>query len=142
MYYSSVKANTRDFDFILTYLQKNKFLELNDSLALHNIMTIHFGNKCLYEEQIQDTLLSSFMNKYDLNRICFYKDKQNYYDSVITFHKNYNPILGSSITINYDFGDSKLRSRIKAGEKLLNETAYIINDKYIYLLDSRPAFGE
>jgi hypothetical protein len=142
MYYSSVKSNTRDFDFILTYLQKNKFLELNDSLELPNITTIHFDNKCLYEEQIQDTLLSFFMNKYDLSRICFHKDKQNYYDSVITFHKNYNPILGPSITINYDFGNSKLRGRIRAGEKLPNLAASIVNDKYIYLVNSRPAFGE
>jgi hypothetical protein len=142
MYYSTVKANIRDFDFVLSYLQKNKFLELNDSLNLDNKMTIHFAHKCIYEGQIQDTLLSSFMNKYDLNRICFHKDKQDYYDSVIILHKNYNPILGSSITINYDFGHSKLRDRIKAGEKFLNQTSSIISDKYIYLSNSSPAFGE
>ena len=142
MYYSKVKANTHDFDFVLSYIQNNKFLELNDSLKLNDSTTIHFGNKCLYEEQIQDTLLSSFMHKYDLNRICFHKDKQNYYDSVITFHKNYNPILGSSITINCDFGNSQLRDKIKAGEKFLNQTTSIINDKYIYLSSSKPAFAE
>jgi hypothetical protein len=142
MYYNTIQANTHDFDFVLSYIQKNKLLELNDSLELHDKTAIHFDNKCIYEEKIQDSLVVSFMKKYDLTRICFHKDKQNYYDSVITFHKNYNPVLGSSVTINYDFGKSKLRDRIKSGEKLPDLAASIINDKYIYLLKPRPALGE
>lgn len=116
--------------------------KLNDSIKLRNNTSIHFDNKCLYEGQIQDTLLSSFMSKYDLDRICFHKDKQNYYDSVITFHKNYNPILGAAVTINYDFGNSKIRNKINAGEKFPHQTALIIDGKYIYLANSSPAFGE
>jgi hypothetical protein len=88
MYYNTIQANTHDFDFVLSYIQKNKLLELNDSLELHDKTAIHFDNKCIYEEKIQDSLVVSFMKKYDLTRICFHKDKQNYYDSVITFHKN------------------------------------------------------
>ena len=142
LYQNSVKSHSPDFDFICSHLLKNEYLKLNDSLQLSNRATIHFGNKCIYKEKIQDTLLLSFMTRYDLDRICFHKDKKDYFDSVIVFHKNYNPILGSSITINYDFGNSKLRKEIMAGDKFRNQTISIINDKYIFMSNSKPAFGE
>src|SRR5690349_12676392 len=78
MYYNRVQANTSDFDFVLSYIQKNNFLDLDDSIALKNNATIHFSNKCIYQEKIQDSTVSAFMKKYDLDRICFHKDKQNF----------------------------------------------------------------
>jgi hypothetical protein len=140
-FYLKVLNNTNDFDQVLTYIQKNRLLELTDSLKFKDDFSIAINNKCLYENQQQDTVILSFMRRYKFDQICFYKNMNSYFDSVIIFHKSYNPFFGHAITINYDFTESDMREKIKAGEKFQNRKTRIVNARYIYISNSKPAFG-
>ena len=126
-------------------IQKNALLKIEDSILLSNGAAISISNNhCLYAESVNDSFILSFMKKYNLDRICYYKNKEGFYDSVIAFHKTYTPFLGNAETVSYDFGSSSsiLRSKIKTGLTLKDQKLKIIDSLFLYQQNSKPAFGE
>ncbi len=87
-------------------------------------------------------MLKKIYDKYNLNKVCYSNDKDNYFDSVISFHRDYNPFFGKSIIIFYDYGNSNLRKQILNETPPPNEEFKIINDSFIYRLNRKPALGE
>lgn len=142
-YYKKVKNSIDEFDRIVNYIKDNKLPAIKDSM----VRSKELGNKheiniCFYVEDIEDSSLVKFMRKFDLKRICFSKYQNDFFDSVITFHKDFNPILGKAVIITYDFDNSELRNRVKKGEGIKDEKVKIINSLYLYRLKLKPAFGE
>ena len=141
-YYYKVTNNKNEFNAIIDHIHKNNLLKPVDPLFL---------DKCLYNSDKQnDSIITTFMNKFDLDRICMDKGNDNYYDSVIIFHKDYNPIIGNAKTIEYDFGKSPIRKAINTnslkntkGIKINKGEKYkIIDSVFIYFVDRHPAFGQ
>lgn len=148
-YYYKVNKNKVEFYTIVEYIRNNKILVNKDSIVLNNQKTIYFNSKCVYYSKydkgnkLTDNVLIEFMDKYSLDRICLEERNDNFYNSVITFHKNYNPILGKSKTIDFDFGKSPIRDRIVLGKKKEgNYSIRIIDSLFIYSINKNPAFGE
>ncbi|GGP06308.1 hypothetical protein GCM10010992_26000 [Cloacibacterium rupense] len=142
-YLKKIEKNVHEVTSILNYIHDNKLFEKKDSLNKTK-NAVYIKNKvCLYKEDIKDTLIQNYMKKYNFDRICLEERNDNYFKTVIIFHKSYNPILGKSIVIQYDFGESPLRTRIRDGVKKEN-TYYstIIDSLYIYSENKKPAFGE
>jgi hypothetical protein len=141
-YYKKVKDNIEDFSVAIDRLDKKLMLHQYDSISLSNAQSIKLLSKCIYREQINDTLICKFMRKYDLTRICLKKYNKEFYDSAINFNKDHIPFFGKSIIITYDFGKSQLRDLANHGKQLKDEKIFIINDKYLYRVRSKPSFGE
>ncbi|MEN2402531.1 hypothetical protein GKZ90_0022260 [Flavobacterium sp. MC2016-06] len=139
-YYGKVKNNIGDFSSIVKYISANKLFEINDSINKQNNIT---KNTSLYRSDLKDSILINFMIKYDIDRITRQKRNDNFYNNVIIFHKDYNPIMGKSKTIDFDFGVSPLRSRIQKGIKK-DGGCYlkIIDENFIYSVNKNPSFGE
>lgn len=142
-YYNKVVNNVGDFDLAISRIQNQNMIIKKDSLLLKNGEVVLYENStCLYYEDVSDSLLTKFMEKYELKRICFSLLNNEYFDSVITFHKDYTPFMGKAVIISYDFGTSGLRKKIRNGNKLKDEDVKIINDFYLYRVKSKPSFGE
>jgi hypothetical protein len=141
-YHKRVVANIEDFTSVIIILNQKHLLELNDSIHLQNGEIIKFENKCLFAEQVSDQQIKDFMKKYDLKRICFSQHNDEFFDSVISFHKDYSPFFGKAVVITYDFGKSGLRDMTNLKIELKDEKVSIINDMYLYRIRSRPSFGE
>lgn len=142
-YYRKVVNNVGEFDLAISRIQNQNMFIKKDSLLLKNGEVIRYDNStCLYYEDVNDSLLKKFMEKYELKRICFSRLNNEYFDSVITFHKDYTPFMGKAVIISYDFGKSGLREKIRNGSKLKDEDVKIMNDLYLYRVKSKPAFGE
>jgi hypothetical protein len=142
-YFSKVKNNIDEFSSIVNYVSSNRLFELNDSINKQNSSIYNIKNISLYRSDIKDSVLVLFMNKYNIDRITFQERNDNFYHSVIIFHKDYNPIIGKSKTIDFDFGVSPLRNRIENGQS--KEGSYslkIINADFIYSVNKKPSFGE
>lgn len=143
MYYKKVSDNIGDFDLVIKYVQQRRLLIPNDSLILKYNSTLYWNQmKCIYNSSLQDSTLAIFMKKFDLDRICFTQDKKPYFDSVITFHKNYAPFFGKAITVRYDFGRSGFRDSITLGSVFKDGSSKVINELFLYSLNSKPVFGE
>lgn len=141
-YYNKVKNNIDEFSSAIKYIESNKLFEIKDSI-IRKKSTIPFNNVSLYRNEIKDSILLTFMKKFDIDRITFEKRNDNFYNNVISFHKDYNPILGKSKTVDFDFSASPLRDRIVQGIK--KEGRYslkIINRDFIYSVNKNPSFGE
>ena len=141
-YYKKVNDNIKEFTQVIDRLIQKHTLELDDSLLLRNTEVIKFRNKCLYKEQVNDPLVRDLMSKYNLNRICLTKYNNEFFDSAITFHKDYAPFFGKAIVITYDFGKSRLRDLTNQGNEVKDEKVKIINSKFLYRVRSKPSFGE
>jgi hypothetical protein len=141
-YHKKVSDNIEDFTNVINILNQKRLLELDDSIRLQNREIIKFNNKCLFMEQVTDPQIKGFMKKYDLKRICYTKYNNDFFDSVISFHKDHPPFFGNAVVITYDFGKSALRDMTNQNVKLKGEKVKIINDMFLYRLRSRPAFGE
>lgn len=142
-YLKKVKRNIMEFDLVKNHLHiKNEFNK-NDSITLKHATDIKInGNICIYNESPVDSITGNFLKKYDLSRICFSRLNNAFFDSVITFHKVFQPFLGKAVIITYDFGKSRLRENVKKGMQPKNENVKIINDFYLYRVKSNPEFGE
>lgn len=142
-YYRRVVNNVGEFDHVISRISNQHIFEKNDSLLLKNGETIQYNsNICLYYKDMNDYLLKRFMKKYELKRICFSRLNNEYFDSVISFHKDFIPFMDKAVVISYDFGKSGLREKTKNGSKLKNENVRIMNELYLYRVRSKPAFGE
>jgi hypothetical protein len=141
-YYKRVADNIEDFATVVTILNQKHLLELDDSIHLRNGEIVKFKNKCLFTDQVNDLQIKAFMKKYDLKRICFSKYDNKFFNSVISFHKDYSPFFGKAIVITYDFGKSGLRDIINRKVELRDERVKIINSMYLYRVRYRPSFGE
>ena len=142
-YYRKVLNNTYEFDFVISKIYDQRLFVKNDSLLLKNGKSILVdGDICIYYENLNDSLVKNFMKKYELKKICYTRIGTEYFDSVVTFHKDYTPFMEKAIIISYDFGKSGLRERAKNGNKLKDENVKIMNDLYLYRLRLKPAFGE
>jgi hypothetical protein len=143
MYYSKVKNNIEDFNLAVNHLQQKHMLINNDSILLRNGEAINYDNgKCLYYEKVHDSLIRRLMIVYNLKRICFSRLNNEFFDSVITFHKDYNPLFGKRIIISYDWGKSEVRDKTKEGNQPKDEKIKIVNNVYLYRIKAKPAFGE
>lgn len=141
-YYRRVANNISSFDNAISDIRQQGYFTKTDTLLLSNGHIINYNNVCIYPEKIKDPSLNSLMQKYEFKRICFSKNKTQYFDSVITFHKDFSPWFGKAIVVTYDFGKSGLRKLTKKGVALKNEEVRVINDLYLYQIRSKPAFGE
>lgn len=142
-YYKKVENNIDEFSSTVKYISSNRLFEINDSIYKQKSSTYSIKNNSLYRSDLKDSALVNFMNKFDIDRITLQNRNDNFYNNVIIFHKDYNPILGKSKTIDFDFGISPLRSRIEKGMK--REGGYslkIINASFIYSVNKNPSFGE
>lgn len=141
-YYNKVKNNIDEFSSTVKYIESNRMFEVKDSI-IKKRSNIPFNNVSLYENDIKDSILVAFMKKFNIDKITLEKRNDNFYNNVISFHKDYNPITGSSKTVDFDFGISPLRHRIEQGIK--KERGYllkIINADFIYSVNKNPSFGE
>lgn len=141
-YYKKVMDDIEDFTDVINILNQKRLLDLDDSIRLQNGEIIKFNNKCIFMEQVTDPQIKDFMKKYDLKRICFTKYNNDFFDSVISFHKDHSPFFDKAIVITCDFGKSALRDMTNRNVELKNEKVKIINGMFLYRLRSRPAFGE
>ena len=148
-YYHKVKDNKAEFHYIVEYIIREKSLEKMDSVLIKQNNSISLERACIYynkydkHNKLADNRLIEFMNKYDLDRICLEKQNNEFYSTVIIFHKEYNPIMGSSRTIDYDYGKSSNRNKILQGEKKIGGTYNkIIDSVLIYSIDKTPSFGQ
>lgn len=142
-YYHKVKNNKADFSSAVDYIMSERLFELKDSINKQKNVIHNFNSVSLYREDMKDSLLISFMKKYDIDRITMDKRQDKFYNNVIIFHKNYNPILGSSKRINYDFGSSPIRDSLELEKKKVGGCTYkIIDNNFIYCINKRPSFGE
>jgi hypothetical protein len=143
-YYSKVKKNTYDFDAIVDLINSKTLLEPIDSLVYSDGRVSVFDHKCLYasDKNENDPAITSFMLKYDLTRICSSSFNDQFFDTTISFHKDYAPFFGNAIVIFYDFGKSGYRDMTIHGKMRNDERVKIINDKYLYRVRTKPAFGE
>lgn len=141
VYYKKVKNNTSDFDRIADYLDGKKILEGYDSLVLSQEKVLRLKSKCIWQSDIgrTDSVIYSFMVKYDLTKICF---SENDRFTGTTFHKDYSPFFGDATVVFYDKGESKLRALAISGEKVKGETIRIVDKKYLLRKRKKPAFGE
>lgn len=142
-YFSKVRNDIDEFSVIVNYISSNRLFEINDSINKLKSSNINIKNNSLYRSDLKDSILTNFMSKYDIDRITLQKRNDNFYNNVIIFHKDYNPIIGKSKTIEFDFGASPLRNRIENGLK--KEGSYslrIINTYFIYSVNKKPSFGE
>ena len=148
-YYHKVTNNIEEFNAITKYIIKEKSLEKMDSAVMKQQNSISLKSACIYynkynaSDKLTDSILIEFMSKYDLDRICLEKRNNDYYSMVIIFHKEYNPITGSSRTIDYDYGKSSIRDKILQGKNKIGG-AYnkIIDSVFIYSIDKTPSFGQ
>lgn len=142
-YFNKVKKNIKEFDLVINHLQiKNEFSK-NDSITLKDGSSIKIDkNICVYDENSGDPITENFTKEYDLTRICFSRLNNQFFDSVITFHKDFTSFLGKAVIITYDFGKSKLREDVKKGIQPKNENVKIINDFYLFRVKSNPELGE
>lgn len=142
-YYNKVKENINEFSSTVKYISSNRLFEISDSINKQKSLGYNIENISLYRNDLKDTVLVNFMNKYDIDRITFQNRNDNFYNNVIIFHKDYNPIMGKSKTIDFDFGISPLRSRIESGVKKEGGCSLkIINSDFIYSVNKNPSFGE
>ena len=142
-YYNKVENNIDEFSSTVKYISSKRLFEINDSINKQNSSAYNLKNNSLYRSDLIDSVLVNFMNKFDIDRITLQKRNDNYFNNVIIFHKDYNPILGRSKTIDFDFGISPLRSRIEKG--VIREggcSLKIINNEFIYSVNKNPSFGE
>jgi hypothetical protein len=141
-YYKKIIRNIDDFTNAIQYInQQGSFLS-KDTLKLKDGTVINHNSNCIYVEDVKDSILKKFMLDYHLKRICFTKANNSFFDSVITFHKQYSPLTGKAVIITYDFGRSSLRDTIMKGGKLKDEEIKIINALYLYRVKNKPSFGE
>lgn len=142
-YYNKINNDIDIFTFVVNYISNNKMFEEKDSINKQEKNIFVTKNICLYNEDIRDTIILNFMNKFDIDRICLEKRNDNYYENVITFHKSYSSLFGKSKTIDFDFGKSPLRTRIQQGMKKDGGSSLkIINSYFIYSVNKNPSFGE
>lgn len=148
-YYHKIKNNRAEFHSIVKYIIKEKLLEKMDSVVIHQNNSISLEKACIYynkhnkNNKLTDKRLIEFMNKYDIDRICLEKQNNEFYSTVIIFHKEYNPITGISKTVDYDYGKSRSRDKILLGEKKIGGTYNkIIDSVFIYSIDKSPSFGQ
>lgn len=141
-YSQKSKKNIKDFGLAIDHIMENALLAPADSLVLRDGLVIKYDHKCLYRQSTDDSLLIGLIKKFDLKRICFWRYDDGSNDSAITFHRDYNPFFGKAVVVVYDFGKSELRDKVKAGIKKEDEKIVIINDLFLYVIKSRPAFGE
>lgn len=142
-YLKKVKTNITEFDFVKNHLHTKNVFNKNDSITIKHATSIKINkNICVYDDGTIDPTTENFIKKYDLSRICFSRLNNEFFDSVITFHKVFKPFLGNAVIITYDFGKSKLREDVKKGIHPKNEKVKIINDFYLYRVKSNPELGE
>ena len=142
-YFHKVKNNMVEFSSVVDYIKSEKLFELKDSINMQKNMIHNSKSVTLYREDLKDSLLNHFMKKFDIDRITLEKRHDNFYNQVIVFHKDYNPITGSSKRINYDFGVSPIRDNIKIDvKKSMYRDFKIIDSSFIYYVNKRPSFGE
>lgn len=142
-YLKKVTRNIDEFSQAIAYLDQNSYLQQQDTIFLkdHSPLSIHHS-ACWHSDTFDVDFLKRLYSQYNLNRICYSKDKDIFFDSVISFRREYNPFFGKSIIVIYDYGNSNLRKQI------LNDTSpegieyKIINDFFLYRLNRKPAFGE
>lgn len=141
-YYKKVVTNIGEFTNAIHYINQHSDLLSKDTLKLKDGTKISHNNACVYLENVRDSILKKFMLNYQLKRICFSKIDNNYFDSTVTFHKEYSPLTGKAVIITYDFGKSNLRKRIMQGDKLKAENVKIIDTLFLYRIKNKPSFGE
>lgn len=141
-YYKKVVNNIDDFTDVLHYINQKESLLSKDTVKLKDGTIIKQSSICVYVEDVKDDTLKKFMLNYQLKRICLNKVGNDFFDSVITFHKEYPPLTGKAVVITCDFGKSNLRERIMRGDKLKDEEVKIIDALFLYRVKSKPSFGE
>lgn len=142
-YLKRVTNNIDDFTDVIAYLENNGYTLKQDTIfGKDNTPLSIKKSSCWSKKNFREDTLKHFFSKYDLKNLCYSKEKDNYFDSLISFHRDYNPFGGKSIMVFYDFGRSKLRSQIIEGTLPDNAKYGIINDLFIYRVNRRPAFGE
>lgn len=141
-YYRKVTKNIGSFDNAISNIRQHGYFSKTDVVPIGEGKVADLNKVCIYPEDIKDPALSNFMREYQLKRICFSRRKDQYFDSVITFHKDFSPMFGKAVVVTYDFGKSGLRELTNKGGKLKDEEVKIINDFYLYRVRARPAFGE
>ena len=142
-YLKKVAHNIDDFSQTIEYLDQNGFLLQKDTIFLkgHEPLSIH-NSACWRSDTFSVDFLKRLYAQYNLNRICYSKDKDNFFDSVISFRRDYNPFFGKSIMVIYDYGNSNLRKQILNGTSPEGIEYKIINDFFLYRVNKKPAFGE
>jgi hypothetical protein len=107
-------------------------------------------NNCQHDEA-KDSVLSVFMQKEKLDRICcdlnttqkVGKKAYRYYeDSTVSFHFDYPMIIGRKRVLLYNLGSSTAEEKAEWIEKNYGKMkARAVGDKFIYVVISQPAFG-
>ena len=118
-YYRRVRKNIKEFEVVAAHFKKNP----------PNV-------DCIYPDAA-DSLSKKLMTKYRLKRICVNSTSH----MLISFHRNYNPMLGKADVIYCDFGKSERRDNLTTGTKNKHEKLKPINNSFIYALYPDPMFG-
>lgn len=139
-YYHKVKNNLNKFYTVLDYINKNNLFNVKDNKMRKNSSFYISDNICLYENEIKDIKVLKILKTFRIDRICLEKRNDEWYNNVIVFHKSYNPLFGSSKTIEYDFGESPLRNSLKKDNE--KDFSIIMDSNFIYSIDKNPAFKE
>jgi hypothetical protein len=121
-YFRRVSKNIGEFETLATHLRK-------DSLQFD----------CIYLSTA-DSMSKTLMRKYRLKRICM-KHSNHPLSTMISFHRDYNPMLGKADVIYCDFGSSDLRDHLNAEVERKDEKLKRINGSFIYALYPEPMFG-
>lgn len=142
MYYKKVRKNIVDFKTIVERLQTEGDFQSMDSIVLKDGLVINSHHKCLYYTDSIDIKVAQFMHKYDLKKICVTERSDEYFNHMISFHKEFNPFFGKADVVYFDYGSSEFRNMVSEGIARKDERVKIINDYFIYSLRLKPAFGE